>query len=201
MSSPCQWLSSVNSLWIKALSRSFGSERILCRYSRKAAKHIQRTNIVLCLFYRFLAKCWNESFTTRFLKETSHLRYANLSEIAVLLPVSKNHRPRRISAQNTRKKICCWLKSSAGFYTNLYELIGTYRNLPINPQTVLSVPASSFLQQPIISRLPWLPATQRRRASCLQLGEAVADWWLWLVGAAVYLIIYRRKRSFTWIFF
>ena len=37
------------------------------------------------------------------LKETSHLRYANLSEIAVLLPVSKNHRPRHVSAQNTRK--------------------------------------------------------------------------------------------------
>ena len=27
------------------------------------------------------------------------------------------------------KQICCWLKSSAGFYTILYELIGTYGNL------------------------------------------------------------------------
>ena len=66
---------------------------------------------------------WQNMVYGRGLKETSQLRYSNLSEIAVLLPVSKNHRPRRVSAQNTRKKCCCWLKSSAGFYTILYELI------------------------------------------------------------------------------
>ena len=38
------------------------------------------------------------------LKKTSQLRYANLSEMAVLLPVSKNHRTRRVSAENTREK-------------------------------------------------------------------------------------------------
>ena len=38
------------------------------------------------------------------LKETSQIRYANLSEIAVLLPVTKKHRSRCVSAQNTREK-------------------------------------------------------------------------------------------------
>ena len=56
-----------------------------------------------CFSTAFDEKWCFELLKYRPLKETSRLWYANLSEIAVLLPVSKNYRPRHVSAQNTRK--------------------------------------------------------------------------------------------------
>ena len=130
----------------RSLSKCFpqvmGGVGYLCTCARAPPSPYLRIRVANCAKIRCVAR---DPIVTRFTRVGG-----GVTTFARACPVSLSRKPLSPGTEATSKTDLSVSRSLVHRQTwrltrtNLYELIGTYRNLTINPQTVRSVLASSF---------------------------------------------------------